>query len=344
MWLFECQNKSREDAIRQATSQLHTLQQTISDLEAHNKSLHAQLHTRTQELSTLTQQLTSTHTQLHSLHEQEATHTQTHAQLAQLQGERERWMHERVSLLNEIAQLKPLDEALNKLTNELVEFDERMQQQQQQPQQPPRRSSLAASSTSTKHSNNSTTAKPSAAQMHAGWIGIPTLRSLCPTLYTHIRSLHTDVITHEHTITELRATISVLEHDLAHTQQQHSQDQQRLLHTHELTETALAECRARVAELERECVRARGAHTVLEQVRVVLMSFPGGIDVLFSSNGGNDADMNAHGLGGSDVVNKALVFGTPLAQAQAHLSTPPSSEGRSRFARMEEEIRKVCVM
>jgi DNA repair exonuclease SbcCD ATPase subunit len=256
---------------------------------------------------------------------------QLEPEVLKLRGEREQWMEERARLLHELNQLRPLDEALAKLTTELLDvkmFDEEAA------------SPIPAQTREDVQSNtNNVRRKPPSkkiptSRQHAAWIGIPCLRSLCPTLYDFIRKLSGDLIRCEAECEELTASVHVLKSDIAQAQQQHSINQQRLLHSNELSDAALSECRDRVLQLESELVRARNAKTVLEQLRVVLLSFPGGIDALFNTHS-NFSSLNSSAAAAS---RRPSLGGDPIPESKEGES---KSSSKTRTAYFEDEIKKV---
>jgi chromosome segregation ATPase len=323
------QNKARDDASHQMERQIRVLNNRVHELELANSSADTHVKSLSEKLKRKSEELEIARAGINNIEPRVA---QLEPEVTKLRAERESWMEERVRLNHELSTLRPIDETLAKLTTELLEVKILEENHAHS------NALLAASASKDKRQK-----KVLASRQHAAWIGIPCLRSLCPTLYDFIRRLSADLTHTESIVEELEASVNVLRSDLETAHAQHTQDQMRLLHANELSDAALTECRDRVLTLESELVRVRSAKTVLEQLRVVLLSFPGGIEVLFDAVGLQKTPVSSHFSASSrrnTTPGSEAAVESKLGDGHDAMTTPI----RSKVARYEEEIKKVVTI
>ncbi len=122
---------------------------------------------------------------------------------------------------------------------------------------------------------NNTNPTLSLSQLHSMWIGLPSLRNLSPILYEKIRHLANDLHLKECESNELKQTLSTVDSNLANANQelmrlrQHSQDQ------HQHDQESVLQVTHKLYEAENELTRLRDTQHILEQIKMVLLAYPG---------------------------------------------------------------------
>lgn len=275
------QIKSKDRAAQTHLDEVAELQTKIRELEMEKSAVNSeseQLHRR---LEVVEEELSTTRTGMHSL---EPKMAQLEPEVLRLRRERDAWMDEKVQLMNELAQLRPVDRTLGELTSDLMKI------KRGEPLSP---RSLSQSSGGTSGGSGSTSGldasggsaftglrgvEMSLSKQHAAWIGLPSLRKLSPELYENIRLLAGDLSRKENELKETEMSVSVLKQDLEGQQRMHENTQIKYIQSSELADKVTAENKEKLMQAELELTRLRSCRTTLDQMRLVLLSFPGGLD------------------------------------------------------------------
>jgi septal ring factor EnvC (AmiA/AmiB activator) len=269
----ETLEKTQEDnyALRSKLTQSDT---TISVLQSDNNSMRTRL-------ATLESDVSAAKININHL---EPLINRLEPELNQLKSEKVENKIELTKLNSEILQLRPIHQLLADLNKDISDSTKVLI------------IPSTLSSPSSKDSNDNYN-EPSLSQQHAAWTGLPSLRHLSPQLYDRVRRIAQDLHRKEIECKEYEMKCSSLSKELAIVEKNNGEEVTRLLAGAETSNRAVDEIKSKLNQIEEELNRYRIARTTLDQLRVVLQSFPGGISVLlgstaFTMDGGKSSNVS----------------------------------------------------
>ena len=164
-------------------------------------------------------------------------------------------------LQNDLLSLRPLKQTLDDLNDEL-------------------------SKTSITEGDNSASYSGSEllrSQLHAMWTNLPTLRHLSPSLANKIRILLNDLYKKEIASRDNDATLALLQGKYDNNHSYYSEETAKLQAINSSNERRILELKEKLLVSEEELMRMRGSRTTMDQIRLVLLSYPGGIQTLLGN-------------------------------------------------------------
>lgn len=203
-------------------------------------------------------------------------------ELNMLRNERDGWLTERLEMDAELSKLRPIGRQLSDLSSELQQLNELAEKANLS-------ASKAAGGTATYSPTKSVFDQGvSLSQRHSLWVGLPSLRTLNSTLYESIRRMAHDLHSKEMHCSEL---IARLHHVTTEMENNSRNSESQWLQLSRQQESA-AQTIQRLSELvnttEKELSALRSNRITVDQIRVVLASYPG-----------NFAELKVHDLQGT---------------------------------------------
>lgn len=262
-----------EEELRVAKSRVHELQLKEARFESDNTSLRQRLEAEGEEVEKLRTMLRQVQPRARELE----------PEVERLRSEREAWQVERGQLLAEVYRMRPMDEALAQLAADLAEMRppsarEPLFSTTSSPSPTPASTSPRERPDRSKHDTG--LSRLSLSQQHSMWIGLPSLRQINSVLYERIRGLFHDLNNvekeckdHQRDCIDLKEELQLLRRS---TEREHSNFKDVM----ESSESTAQSLKRKCDDMEKELARCRSARLVLDQIKTVLPSFPGGVEAL----------------------------------------------------------------
>ena len=121
-------------------------------------------------------------------------------------------------------------------------------------------------------------------QMHATWTGLPSLRQLSSPLYERIRRISQDLHRKELQCKDMDMKIASTKKDFESKERMYEDEINRLASGLEAMNRQIDEYKLKLAETEDDLMRTRSAKVTLDQLRLTLLSCPGGIESFFAAS------------------------------------------------------------
>lgn len=192
-----------------------------------------------------------------------------------LRVERDEWHREKMDMLNELVLLRPLDRQLSELSKDLTDTYLPSQERDD-------RDSSGPSSPSRSRGSGGLTAS----QQHAAWIGLPSIRSLHPGLYERIRAVANDLHRKETQCQELQTAIANATREQERLSRENASYVLQVTQIQDSNQHAVSDLAARLRTAEEDAASSRAAQIALDQVRLMLRTYPGSVADLYPHKDG----------------------------------------------------------
>lgn len=262
----------KNDELIQLRSRLREIQVSAPDIEAENQRLKERLKFANDEVNILRD----------SVNVMEPKLVRLEPELNTLRAERDAWHHERLEMDAEVSKLRPVGRILSELTTELSQLNELSD----------KANSNLASSQSLSPTKNLYDQGVSLSQRHSLWVGLPGLRALNATLYESIRRLAHDLHTKEMHCSELVAKLHHVTTEMESAARGSEAQWAQLSKQQEASSQTIQRMSELVTSTEKELNALRSNRITVDQIRVVLASYPG-----------NFTDLKVHDLMGSSYAH-----------------------------------------
>ena len=121
-------------------------------------------------------------------------------------------------------------------------------------------------------------------QMHASWTGLPALRQLSTPLYERIRRISQDLHKKELQYKDMEMKITSIKKEFDINEKSYQDEINRLASGLEAMSRQIEEYKLKLIETEDDLMRTRSAKVTLDQLRLTLLSCPGGIESFFAAS------------------------------------------------------------
>ena len=121
-------------------------------------------------------------------------------------------------------------------------------------------------------------------QMHAAWTGLPSLRQLSSPLYERIRRISQDLHKKELQCKDMEMKMISTKKDFDSKEKSYEDEINRLASGLEAMNRQIDEYKLKLADTEDDLMRTRSAKVTLDQLRLTLLSCPGGIETFFATS------------------------------------------------------------
>jgi len=121
-------------------------------------------------------------------------------------------------------------------------------------------------------------------QMHASWTGLPALRQLSTPLYERIRRISQDLHKKELQNKDMEMKITSIKKEFDINEKSYQDEINRLASGLEAMSRQVEEYKLKLIETEDDLMRTRSAKVTLDQLRLTLLSCPGGIESFFAAS------------------------------------------------------------
>eukprot|EP01034_Spumella_vulgaris_P024384 gene24384-30725_t len=261
---------NKNDTLNSLRSRLQEAEATLPHVQTENRNLRERLSFAEHELSATRDSLSTVEPRLGRI-EPEWT---------RLRAERDAWHAEKMDMLNELVRLRPLERQLGDIGRDLSETVLTPLSDQDE-------NNLTDSSSSqtlhtpAKRVSSAGTDLMSLSQQHSMWIGLPSVRNLHPVLYERIRSLATDLNRQELLGAKLQSALGITEQQLQRIEKDNVSLLSQLSQSQEGSISTIRALTQRAKVAEEEVSDNQTARITLDQVRVMLRSYPGSVGDLY---------------------------------------------------------------
>ncbi len=194
--------------------------------------------------------------------------------VSRLRHERVDWAAEKARLLSELDTARPIEKGFRELSNDLAGVAETV--------------SVSNGLLSGIYDEGRASLEESSdnllSQKHAIWIALPSLRQFSPILYDRIRGLAQDLHKKEMQCHDLKLLGQSLTKELDLARNEHRDEIAQLMQAKELSSRILDDNTAHMRDMESELVRLRTLRTTMDQIRLVLKSYPGNGDITMTDS------------------------------------------------------------
>ena len=121
-------------------------------------------------------------------------------------------------------------------------------------------------------------------QMHASWTGLPALRQLSTPLYERIRRISQDLHKKELQNKDMEMKVTSIKMEFDINEKTYQDEINRLASGLEAMSRQVEEYKLKLIETEDDLMRTRSAKVTLDQLRLTLLSCPGGIESFFAAS------------------------------------------------------------
>jgi hypothetical protein len=278
---------AEEDVSSQLQRELRVARNKIAEVEHHNTALQLDYDALLERMRGKEAELLRTRESLSNV---EPLIGNMQPEIKRLRDEMESMRMEKRELIGELTRLRDVKTAVDDLNNDVMTATAmQLSSARPYPQSPEGRSQRHISSTS---STSGRIGNPSlanvernvlhdrdsaAAQAHSAWIGTPSLRQLSPVLYDNIRRLAQDLYKRETQCHELEAKIRDMK--MVHASMEESVVRQKAIASNSIEKqsTSMEYYKKRADDADAEIMRLRSSKTTLDQIRYLLLSYPGGL-------------------------------------------------------------------
>ena len=255
-------------------------------LKRDNAALGQRLEAAEQELSTCRRTLSAVEPKL----------ARAEPEVERLRAESEQLRQERVDMLRELGELRPLRAMLEELSREIQSVNEVTDRGEEEEGQPCAASaqhrwtrsqpSVGAADAST--SGGGSTARSTAmmmsySQKHSLWIGLPTIRTVNPALYDNIRSMALDMQKVEAICSDLSRQLEQQHNEATVASRTYELKLSAATQQLESTQAMLSKVNDNLEATQDDLSSSREAVVAIDQIKIVLKSFPGSIAELLAS-------------------------------------------------------------
>lgn len=173
--------------------------------------------------------------------------------------------------LAELVDLRPFNESLSILNNDILESVKSFAINQ-----------VTTNDDDTNASDSSNDI--SLSQIHASWTGLPALRQLSTPLYERIRRISQDLHRKELQCKDMEMKVISTKKDFDSKEKSYHDEINRLVSGLEVMSRQVEEYKLKLIETEDDLMRTRSAKVTLDQLRLTLLSCPGGIESFFAAS------------------------------------------------------------
>ena len=181
-------------------------------------------------------------------------------------------------------------------------------------------------------------------QLHATWTNLPTIRHLSASLANKIRVLLNDLYKREIAMRDYDANLLVLQGKYDSNHNYFNEEMTKLQTINTSNERKILELKEKLLSSDEELMRIRGSRTTMDQIRLVLLSYPGGIQTLLgnikeflkstSITTSANLDCSQYNNVTLETLANGSITGTPSPGVSFRQQSPGTSS-------MEEDIRNI---
>ena len=191
--------------------------------------------------------------------------------------------------------------------------------------------------------NASSSSGISLSQRHSLWVGLPSLRNLSVSLYENIRRMAQDLHAKELQCSDLLARLSHATTEMAQAARSNENQWQQLSRQQEGATQTIARLSEIVNTTEKELTALRSNRITVDQIRVVLASYPGDFtdlrvhELFNSSSGSGGSGGNSRGYS-SNTGDMSFTYESKQSEARHHHHLPPAAHGHSHHSKETAEF------